>query len=282
MAEQRRWRPVVGFEGFYEVSDDGLVMSLNYRRTGKAALLKTPPHASRQGYMRCLLRNGTTKASMLVHRMVAEAFLGPPPHPSKWTVNHKDGDKLNNLLENLEWASPKDQVHHADEVLGKHRRGEKCGMAKLTNEQAAEIAERGRSESRVAIAAEFGIASASVYGIMTGQRWSSVTGIDPYRIGKPGFAKLTPEDVGEMRRRRAAGERLAPIAADFGVSIPTASRAVAGKTWVAAQPDAPIEPETKQRLLCWDCNAWKGSATIDYRAASRAEGEKYQPDDWAC
>lgn len=264
---ERRWRPVVGFEGFYEVSDDGLVMSLNYRGNGKPALMKTPPHASRQGYKRCVLRNDKVKnVRMLVHRMVAMAFIGPPPHPSKWTVNHKDGDKLNNRLENLEWASPKDQVNHADDVLGKHRRGEKCGMAKLANEQALEIAERVGTESNAALALEYGITPASVYGIATGSRWSSVTGIEPHRVGKPGMAKLTPADVAEIRRRRAKGEVLSSIAADFDVSIPTASRAAAGKTWKSAKPAEPTQVSAPVALS--GCQQ-----TFDFRRPEGQESE---------
>ena len=92
----------------YEVSDTGLVRSLNYNHTGRAKLLK--PRKQRDGYLDvCLCKNGKVKR-MLVHRLVAEAFIPNPQ--SLETVNHKDEDKHNNNVSNLEWLSGTDNLNY--------------------------------------------------------------------------------------------------------------------------------------------------------------------------
>lgn len=105
------WRDVVGFEGFYQVSNLGRVQSLERlvdtnikyvdKRIHKGKLLKL--HLNNRGYkMVHLCKNGTVKR-VLVHRLVAEAFVqNPNNYP---VVNHKDENKQNNCVENLEWCT---------------------------------------------------------------------------------------------------------------------------------------------------------------------------------
>lgn len=97
------WVSVRGYIGLYQVSNFGRVMSLNYDKTGKIKLLKLVLNA--QGYYQvCLHKNGVQKIKK-VHRLVAEAFIPNPKHlPS---INHKDEDKTNNRLSNLEWCTVK-------------------------------------------------------------------------------------------------------------------------------------------------------------------------------
>lgn len=96
------WRPVVGYEGLYMVSNLGRVKSLNYKNTGKEHEL-SPVLIG--GYKRVLLYKNRNRKHYLVHRLVAMAFL---PNPNNLPeVNHKDEDKFNNCVDNLEWCTRK-------------------------------------------------------------------------------------------------------------------------------------------------------------------------------
>ena len=103
----RDWKSVVGYEGRYEVSLSGEVRSI---LTGR--ILK--PGTQSRGYQTVVLYDGSSPKrpqSKTVHSLVAEAFLGP--RPDKMTINHLDGDKSNNRLDNLEYCSMSDNARHA-------------------------------------------------------------------------------------------------------------------------------------------------------------------------
>ena len=104
MTRPERWKPIDEWEGLYSVSDDGRVKSL---RTGQ---IKTPD-INNCGYARVLLCDGDRRKRRFVHQLVAAAFcdgffVGA-------TVNHIDGNKLNNCAENLEWVTHSENSKHA-------------------------------------------------------------------------------------------------------------------------------------------------------------------------
>ena len=97
------WKDIKGYEGLYQVSNKGRVKSLNYRRTGKEKILSSSPNS--YGYLIVgLCKNGKQKP-FYIHRLVAEAFLTNPNNLLE--VNHKDENKENNHVENLEWCDRK-------------------------------------------------------------------------------------------------------------------------------------------------------------------------------
>lgn len=99
------WKPAVGFEGLYEVSNLGRVKSLNYRRTGKERILKPRRIEKKSGnvyYAVHLYKDGKAYDKP-VHRLVAEAFIPNPDNLPE--VNHKDENPLNNHVGNLEWCT---------------------------------------------------------------------------------------------------------------------------------------------------------------------------------
>ena len=102
-----QWRPVLGYEHGYEVSDHGNVRSLFRSRR----LLK--PASDRNGYQRVMLYapDGKTPKGHVVHRLVAEAFLENPAG-LPW-VNHVNGQKGDNRASNLEWCNRAGNVRHA-------------------------------------------------------------------------------------------------------------------------------------------------------------------------
>lgn len=95
------WKDIKGYEGLYQVSNKGRVKSLNYRRIGKEGILKGRP--DKDGYLRIGLYKNKKQKPFYIHRLVAIAFL---PNPNNLPqVNHKDENKENNHVENLEWCT---------------------------------------------------------------------------------------------------------------------------------------------------------------------------------
>lgn len=103
------FRDVVGFEGLYKISDTGIVFSV---RTNK----ELKPFVTQWGYLSVQLRNHSKKANRFVHRLVGEAFLEKPEDATE--INHKDGNKKNNHVSNLEWCTSSQNHSHRCHVLG--------------------------------------------------------------------------------------------------------------------------------------------------------------------
>ena len=102
------WKDVKGYEGLYQVSDLGNVRSLNYNRTGKVKELKP---STKNGYYFILLHKDGTRKNAYIHRLVAESFINNDD--DLLVVNHIDGNKLNNSVDNLEWCTYSDNLVHA-------------------------------------------------------------------------------------------------------------------------------------------------------------------------
>ena len=117
------WKPVPGFDGHYEVSSLGRVRSLPWPGHHKEAIIMKV-FRQNSGYLVVTLHGGKKK---LLHRLVAEAFIENPN--GKTFVNHIDGNRLNNNIENLEWVTPRENCEHSISVLG-NRPGKKPRMVK--------------------------------------------------------------------------------------------------------------------------------------------------------
>lgn len=113
------WKDIEGYEGLYQVSNMGRVKSLeryvnfkNYMKRVSERILVVSEN--RGGYLQVnLCKDGKAKG-MRIHRIVAETFI--PNHEGKRTVNHIDGNKKNNAVDNLEWATHKENLVHAYET----------------------------------------------------------------------------------------------------------------------------------------------------------------------
>ena len=111
------WKPIPLFEG-YEVSDTGEVRSFR-SLNGRGELRKTPrPLKIKAGpYKRVGIYRDSKLFAVTIHSLVLSAFVSA--RPDKKECNHKDGDKYNNNLSNLEWVSKKENIIHSRMVLGK-------------------------------------------------------------------------------------------------------------------------------------------------------------------
>jgi hypothetical protein len=171
-----RWLPVVGWEGLYEVSDQGRVRSLDrevpngrggvLRLKGKELRWRINPH--RGGYATVAPCRAGRNSWCYVHLLVLEAFVGPCPDGMQ--AAHGDGDVMNNALSNLRWATPPDNAN--DRKLHGTNRNMPYS---LTDEQVVEIKRRYRRGLGVQLGAEFGITNKMVWNIMHGKSYKHVT-----------------------------------------------------------------------------------------------------------
>lgn len=106
-----KWKDIKNFEGLYQISNFGHVKSLKY---GKEKILKTREF---KGYLRVGMYLGDTQKHFRVHRLVAEAFI--PNINNLPIVNHKDRDRGNNHVDNLEWCTVEFNVLHKIDNLKK-------------------------------------------------------------------------------------------------------------------------------------------------------------------
>ena len=111
------WKQIEGFEGFYEVSNLGRIKSLARPRTTKGGGITYMPErilkqtVDKFGYCKVCLFKGGVRHYCKPHRLVAKAFI--PNLDNKPEINHKDGNKENNSVSNLEWATPTENKRHA-------------------------------------------------------------------------------------------------------------------------------------------------------------------------
>lgn len=99
------WKDIPGYEGLYKISNYGEVISINYNHTKKEK--KLIPQKNKTGYLRITIK-GKGKN---IHRLVAETFI--PNKENKPVVNHIDGNKTNNRVDNLEWNTVSENTNHA-------------------------------------------------------------------------------------------------------------------------------------------------------------------------
>lgn len=171
-----RWTPAVGYEGYYSVSSEGRVKRTR-PECGTRPRRFLAPIRKRDGYL-CVRLYGENRAweTVTIHRLVARSFLGEPPTP-KHEVNHKDGRRDNNSVDNLEWVTRSENLTHAIRVLHRTQpRGERHGMSRLTEESVREIRRiyAAGEAGQVALAKRFNVTQTTVWRVLNGGGWAHV------------------------------------------------------------------------------------------------------------
>lgn len=195
------WRPVVGWNGIYEVSDCGRVRrSFDARRPTRGPFVLQGT-TNRFGYVWVTLQYKSEKRLEMrfIHVLAAEAFIGPKPEGCE--VNHKDGVKSHNHLWNLEWVTPKENQQHAV-AAGLYLRGdrhprrtnpkawenvkwhtacpkttgEKNGCAKLTDAQARDIkiAYKNGGTTQYQLAQRYNVTKGAITHLCAGITWKHI------------------------------------------------------------------------------------------------------------
>lgn len=155
------WKAIKDYDGYYEVSDTGLVRSLDRivsdskfgSKHLKGRMMKLSESKSRKrtgdGYLVVNLRRDFTSHVVPVHRLVAETFI-PNPHNLP-TVNHKDGNKHNNDVSNLEWASHSENNIHAIETKLRMPRGNKIAQIDILGNVVSEYKSASEASRKTGI-----------------------------------------------------------------------------------------------------------------------------------
>jgi hypothetical protein len=170
---EETWKPVVGFENHYEVSTDGRIRRTMAANSTKVGWVLTPN--DHNGYRRVSLHKGGKCHRLLVHRIVAQAYLDG--FEKVRHVNHKNGVKHDNRVENLEWVTARENVLHAwKNGLATPNLGEDSGQSVLTAQsvQGILVLLANGVEGRL-IAKAFGVTESAISSIKRGQTWTCVS-----------------------------------------------------------------------------------------------------------
>ncbi len=171
---QELFRDIEGYEGLYQISNLGNVRS--FKAVSKGGNLKP---VYRKGYLTVTLRkNGVSKIHS-IHRLIATAFI---PNPDNLPcVNHKDGNKLNNDLSNLEWCTYSHNNKHAYKTGLKNYAftgGENSANHKLTESEVKFIRENYKKNDAIyggrALAKRFNVSDSCISSVMLGKSWGGV------------------------------------------------------------------------------------------------------------
>ena len=178
------WRPVVGYEGLYEVSNLGRVKSIDRlckssKRSSqwmKGRILKPRVNAHRQNRCTVVLNKEGSVFYAYISRLVLTAFVGPPR--DGYDAAHWDGNPENNRLDNLRWATVsqnmQDKNRHGTAPIGSRN-----AMAKLTEEQVALIKNSYQRNSyhdsnALALASQFNVHRGTILQIVKRANWTHV------------------------------------------------------------------------------------------------------------
>lgn len=162
-----------GFNDYYYISSYGYIITKNWRNSKREAIIKTCLDAC--GYKRtALMHNGKLK-TIKIHRLVAISFIQNPEN--KPQVNHIDGNKQNNNINNLEWVNNSENQIHAYKIgLNKAKRGEENSKAILTEKQVKEIRSKFKKRvyTREMLGIEYGVKASTIKDIILRKSWKHI------------------------------------------------------------------------------------------------------------
>jgi hypothetical protein len=164
-------RDVKGYEGLYFVNEFGEIYS--YPKKTRKGVRKMLAHKNKNGYLSIdLCKNGNIKKYSL-HRIIALAFLDNIEN--KEQVNHINGNKHDNRIENLEWSTRSENQKHSIETGLRSAKGEKNSQSKLTEKDVLNIFNDKRTY--IQISKDFKISISTISDIKRGHTWNHITNL---------------------------------------------------------------------------------------------------------
>lgn len=181
--EKEQWKDIDGYEGYYQISNLGRVKSLERKVVGYYGADRTLKERIKSlqksdGYLTVSLSKNGKNKRYKIHRLLAKAFIPNPEN--KKCINHKNGIKTDNRIENLEWVTRKENLQHA------HRnglipstpgpKGEECNFSKLTEDEVLEIRDmyKNTTLSQREIAKLFGVRRDNISKIVNRITWRHI------------------------------------------------------------------------------------------------------------
>lgn len=166
-----QWKRIPNYS-LYEASTNGEIKTFNWKGCGREAIIK--PAKDGSGYLRTMLKRDDGKMHTIkVHRIIAATFIDNPLNKAE--VNHINGIKTDNRVENLEWVTKEENIKHWVSMgcIGKLI-GEDIGTSKLTSEQVKEIRSKfkPRVYTRKMLAEEYGVKDCTIKDIILKRSWT--------------------------------------------------------------------------------------------------------------
>jgi hypothetical protein len=174
---EKIWRDISGYEGSYQVSSLGQIKSLKRKKWNgfdyQEVIEKLLSQKSHKGYKYVNLCINSHQKMIGVHRLVAIAFV-PNPENKRY-VNHIDNNPSNNLLENLEWVTQKENIQHSVKQ-GRFNQGILSPRTKFTEEQILDIRKKifNKEISQGKLAKELGVTQNCINEIINRQTWKHI------------------------------------------------------------------------------------------------------------
>jgi len=155
-SKAEEWRPVSGFESVFEISS-----------IGRLRRIVAETQADSVGYRTASIRVGDKYRRTRIHCLVAENFIGKPTEKGPWEVNHKDGNKLNNHVSNLEYLRPSQNNNHATKH-GLNRK--RCALDEAKVVEIRRHISKGVPDRE--IGKLFGVSRGCIQSIRTNKTWT--------------------------------------------------------------------------------------------------------------